>query len=391
MAEKLTHEEFAARLRSLTPDLVPIDRYVNAATKIRFQCPYGHVFDMLPRGLLRNKSCPICSRRRIVTGYNDLWAVRPDIATMLEDKQLGLSVGVGSSQKAKFICPNCGNVVERTINKVVSRGFLCPHCDDGVSFPNKVLQFILSNSGVDAVHFEFSPKWANGRRYDGYFEKCGQGYVVEMDGGVGHGHRKFKSEKRDYDSVSVDAKKDLLARSHGLTIFRIDCNYPEVATRFSYIRENLFKSGLSSIIDLSAINWQECFRYASRSFVLSAVALYNDGHSIKDIHTQMHVDRHTVRVWLKQATEIGLCNYDPQESCQRTTRSLPPNTQPVDQFTADGVFIKTFISVADAQRATHVNNISACLRGIQQYAGGYIWKRHCTNSNSLDLADTNCA
>ncbi len=51
--------------------------------------------------------------------------------------------------------------------------------------------------------------------------------------------------------------------------------------------------------------------------------------------------------------------------------------KPVSQYTKDGVFINTFHSGSEAERATGIRrtNISACCLGKEKSAGGFIWKR----------------
>ena len=44
------------------------------------------------------------------------------------------------------------------------------------------------------------------------------------------------------------------------------------------------------------------------------------------------------------------------------------------QFTLDGEYVAEYPSALEAKRITKINNIIACCRGIQQTAGGYIWK-----------------
>ena len=48
----------------------------------------------------------------------------------------------------------------------------------------------------------------------------------------------------------------------------------------------------------------------------------------------------------------------------------------VNQYTLNGIYLKTFISLSDAQKATGIelHNISECCRGKSKTAGGYIWK-----------------
>ena len=50
----------------------------------------------------------------------------------------------------------------------------------------------------------------------------------------------------------------------------------------------------------------------------------------------------------------------------------------VDQYDKNGKFIKTYISISEAERATNISNknIAHVLRGRSQTAGGYMWEYH---------------
>lgn len=53
-----------------------------------------------------------------------------------------------------------------------------------------------------------------------------------------------------------------------------------------------------------------------------------------------------------------------------------PSSKKVAQYSMDGQYIKTFSAQREASRETGIlqGNISAACHGIQQSAGGYIWK-----------------
>ena len=65
------------------------------------------------------------------------------------------------------------------------------------------------------------------------------------------------------------------------------------------------------------------------------------------------------------------CNYG-----TRIKRFSTKKKKPVDMFTKDGIYEKSYISAADADRETGISfsNISACCRGKINYACGHIWK-----------------
>lgn len=61
-------------------------------------------------------------------GVNDLWTTRPDIAMLLKNKELGYIYPKSSKQRVNFICPTCGEVVNRQIQSITRNRFVCPYC-----------------------------------------------------------------------------------------------------------------------------------------------------------------------------------------------------------------------------------------------------------------------
>lgn len=378
MAKKYTRDEFVELLAEKTNNIKLIGDYNGIFVNTNFQCNKGHIFSARPHNILNRLSCPICSGKKIVQGINDLWTVRPDVATLLQNKENGYINGVGSHNKELFICPECHQISNKTINKVVSRGFHCDYCSDNISFPNKILRYVLKNSCVNNVIFEWSPDWLKPRRYDGYFELQESSYVIEMDGGIGHGNDVIQ---KDIDSLKVDYEKDKLASDHNVKVIRIDCNYTDVETRFEYIKTNLLRSELSEILDLSHILWDDCLRFSLSSNIVKSAELYNEQYNIEDIAKMLNYSRCTISGWLKQASKINLCDYSPDTVRYHGHRKLPSNTVKVQQLDFENNIVKTFISVADAYRQTGISNISAVLNGKQKSAGGFLWRR-CSINNT---------
>lgn len=59
-----THEEYLAELQIVHPQVVVLDRYVNASTSIRHRCTYGHIWWCRPSYMLtisETSHCPDCT------------------------------------------------------------------------------------------------------------------------------------------------------------------------------------------------------------------------------------------------------------------------------------------------------------------------------------------
>ena len=83
-----------------------------------FEATINHVVRSVGNG---TTGCPVCAGRKIVSGINDIASQYPEVAAMLseKDKHIAFKVGVGSTKKAIFICPDCKQEFEAVIQNVV--------------------------------------------------------------------------------------------------------------------------------------------------------------------------------------------------------------------------------------------------------------------------------
>ena len=169
---KKTNEEFQEELRLLREqgeDVYTDDEYVGTKIKMWFYCSEGHRWQMRPNDILNGQRCPYCQNRKVLVGYNDLWTTHEYIARLLKNQQDGYEHTYGSKYKTHFICPNCGNIIFKTIKEVYMRGLACQRCGDSISYPNKFIRSLLSQLEVENVSYEYAPKWLVPCSYDNYF------------------------------------------------------------------------------------------------------------------------------------------------------------------------------------------------------------------------------
>ena len=308
----------------------------------------------------------------IIVGKTDLWTVRPEIAALLTDPSDGYKYGKGSDAKRDFTCPCCGVICKKRIANVCNRGFSCDYCSDGISYPNKFARALLNQLPVQNIDYEWNPEWLKPYKYDCYFEYNDCKYVLEMDGGVGHGHRKYKSTEVDCSGQERDWTKDKLARQYNINVIRIDCNYGDNCKRFSFIKNSTLDSALSLIFNLSDIDWEKCNAASCTSFVVQASLLYESGMAQREIMEQLKCSKSAVLTWLKQGRELNLCSYTPEEMRRRG------NTQHlkcVNQYTDNGMFVRNFYSISEASVQTGIGETSIvhCCRKRLKTAGGFLW------------------
>jgi hypothetical protein len=350
---KPTKEEIDERVLKSGVDARTDDVYINAITPMEFYCSKGHRWKTKLGNVTHNhQGCPYCSGQLPIIGETDLWTTHPEIARLLLDYKKGYELTKGSGRKEEFICPVCGAISKHIISNVVRRGFSCPMCSDGVSYPNKFAANMFTQINVQFTH-EFSFDDAN-YRYDFYLPDYN--VIVEM-----HGRQHYEEWNRTSRTLKEeqtnDSNKMEFAIKHGIQ------NYIVVDARYSdinYISNNILKSQLKDILNLSGVNWRECGYYAGGSLVCESAKLYNDGYSVSDISEKIKHSIVTVRKFLKKGTEIGLCNWEKSSGFLK-------EKQPV-------VLVNTkecFDSISEAGRRynTSFQNISANCNGSRKYAG----------------------
>lgn len=306
---RISKENFLNKLEKNNPEVELIGEYIDYSTPTLFRCKRcGYEWDALPTNIWRKRTkgnnCPVCcdNHHIIVQGYNDLKTLRPDLIKYLKNKNEIYSMT--STQKIITVCPQCGTEKTMTVNNLTNKPYSCPVCSDGVSFPNKLSRCMLKQLPVENLEFEWRPKWADKKRYDNYFEYNNQKYILEMDGGF---HYKASFNTTIEDIKNTDKIKDKLAYEHGINIIRINCSN----SNDKYIIKNIMQSELSTIFDLSIIDWNQCIIDAQTNLFTETINMFNDGMIVKEISEKLHLCQTTVRNYLHRGYEYNLCNYPP--------------------------------------------------------------------------------
>lgn len=280
---------------------------------MNFYCEKMHYWDATPNSILHTKSgCPVCSRRRIISGYNDLWTVRPDVAELLVNKDDGYKYGISNEEKTEFRCRNCGSILVKSVFAVCTSGLYCEFCDDGLSYPNKFMRSILNQLSISYIP-EYNPDWIKPKLYDFYFVIAGKQYIVEMDGGLGHGNQPNNSMTTltKEESIAIDKYKDKCAKEHDIDLLRIDCNYPYNIERFEYIKNNIITSKLSEVLNLEFVDFDQANKDAESTLLFQISKLWDSGvNNTKSIGDILHINVNTVMRYLKKSEKLGVSTYN---------------------------------------------------------------------------------
>ena len=377
MIRKPTNEEINERILKSGVDALTNDIYINATTPMEFYCSKGHTWKAKLGNVTHNhQGCPYCCGRYFIVGESDLYTVHPEIAQLLLNPEEGRSMSKCSGVKAKFKCPICGAISEHIVSNVVKRGFSCPVCSDGISYPNKFIASMMMQLGVQYIP-EFSFDGAN-YRYDCYLPE--QNIIIEMHGRQ-HYEKWGRSNRSLEDEQKNDQKKMDFAISKNISYYII---IDSKCSDINYISKRILQSELNKIFDLSSIDWRQCGYYASGTLIHNVAKLYNAEYTVNDIAKDMKYSSSTIRKWLKQATKIGLCNYVPSKGfLMDKHKIILLNTKEI------------FDSITSASKkyGVPIANISKVCLYERSYAGidfetgmPYVW-RYLENYDSNEIID----
>ena len=265
--------------------------------------------------LIKDKTnCSVCMGNKVLTGYNDIATLRPDLVKYFVDKELTKVYRVTSSKKILAKCPICGYSKLISIRNLANQGFDCNQCGDGVSYPNKFLcnfcKELKRNNLIQEYIMEKVFDWSYGKQYDAYITlNNGQTLIIEAhgeqhySGGFERKHgRTLQEEQRN------DAEKCWLAYKNGVNNYiQLDCRESEG----EYIKNNILNNELlSSLFNLEAIQWDTIFLNSIKSNIVLACELWNNGlKNTKLISEQLNVARGTAIEYLKKGAKLNLCNY----------------------------------------------------------------------------------
>jgi DNA-directed RNA polymerase subunit RPC12/RpoP len=324
----------------------------------------------------KNYNCPYCSGQKVLKGYNDLWTSHPNIAKLLKNPQRGYGLSHGSNQKEIFKCNQCGKETKKMINNVINQGYIsCPKCGDGWSTGEKLLFNILEQLEVD-FEIQKTFKWSDNKRYDFYVPTD---TIIEVNGEQHYQHTGFKrtlEEEKENDQL-----KENFAKLNGIKNYIvIECARSE----FAYLQSKIMESELGRKFDLSKVNWNECFEFACMSFVNTVSNMWKENKSVEEIAKKLKLSNVTIRTYLKQASQLGWCNYDPiRERNKGLSVGRVNKRKEIIQLTMEGEFVKSWNSATEAAKILGISqsHISSVCLEKKNSIGGFKWM----HKNNYDL------
>lgn len=257
-------------------------------------------------GIGKNKSF-------IIKGVNDLATTHPHLVKYLVNEEDGFRLKGRSNVSINVKCPLCGAEKEQTVSNLTARGFSCPACADGVSYPEKFVGALLSElrlnykTQVSTKTFE----WCNNKRYDFYIPSLNM--IIETHGRQHYEEIASFGERSLQEEQENDRYKRELALENGIdTYIELDCSFSD----FGYLKESVNNSKLGRIINLDSVDWEELkktiIKNDSLVIVQSYCEFYNenrDSMRFNDMAKELGVSPSCFRRNLLKGVELGLTDY----------------------------------------------------------------------------------
>ena len=249
--------------------------------------------------LSQHQKCACCSNKTVVKGINDIATTHPYLVKYFVNIEDSYNYTYGSDKKIKMKCPYCSFEKYISPNTLSVKGFSCPKCSDGISYPEKIMLNLLEqlkqNKQLDDFVYQYSKTnadWCGKYRYDFYFEKGGESYIIEVHGIQHYEPNRFNKSKDIIIEKKNDESKKELALKNGIkenNYIIIDCRKSD----FDFIKCNILYSTLNSLFTISNVDWdkirENCY-----------------SNKIKEIceYWKIHVNNNKEKMFAKNLTSI---------------------------------------------------------------------------------------
>lgn len=235
----------------------------------------------------------------------------------IKDKELANVLGSGSNEKILWSCPQCQEEKLHSPSQVKRRGFNCQICNEGVSYPEKLMEKILLKKEVDykkQVKFkECKNKYPLPFDFAIYNEGKLQ-YLVEMDGE--QHYSLHVNSKWNIESIRInDSIKNKYCKDNNINLIRIK-SYP---SEFEHIIEQIKNTELNYIlkgIDLYKVRLESINQYRKLD-IEYIIEEHKKGLPISKISKELGTTNHIVTRILK-----NLGHYEPRQGNKNNSRTV---------------------------------------------------------------------
>lgn len=358
--------------------------------------------------LNQDAGCSVCSNQIVIPEINSIVA-NEETHWMISYFQGGWDEAKmytpNSIRLVKCVCPDCGRVKNKKIapNQLYHNHSIGCVCSDGFSINEKYIFNLLEQLCVEfktqLSKSDFA--WCDKYKYDFYFIYNNKEYIIETDGGF-HKKDNTMSGQTKEESQAIDNKKDKLAKEHGIELIRIDCEFSDL----KFIKNNILKSELNYIFDLSNVDWNKCEEFTMTNIKKMICEYWNskeEWETVSVLSKKFNICNSAIRNYVKQGTKLGWCNYDGKKELIKSNKNkghlyykqievFDKNKNSLGIFDSVKVLSEQSLELFGVQ--LNRENISTVARGKRPHHKGYIFRytdvvSQTTTPEVVDTSDTN--
>lgn len=338
------------------------------------QCKCGNIIQVAGVQLTRKKGIKTCSKCHVIDGKNDIPSIAPWMEKYFKNKEDIYKYTYGSGKKVLVQCPDCGKEKYVTIKDLYNNKSIGCICSDSVSYPEKFVFSFLEQLKLD-FQYQYSPEWIEKKRYDFYI--ASKNLIIEVDGGIGHGHRHTFGNRSIQELVEIDKYKEEQALKHNLKVVRINA-YPSTYE----ILVNSIKKELSYYFDINKVDFLECNKFGLSNIVKEICIQWDNINNIRFFVDKYKLSDVTIRNYLKKGANLGWCNYNPEEQINKNNLKngqkikVYHNKYCLGEFNSCAEFARKFNSTQDEIKINPIS-LSNAVNNNKKYKGLII--ERCNN------------
>src|SRR5574344_1017559 len=269
----------------------------------------GYEYNVLECNLDKKSGRPVCNNKIIVKGVNDINSTNIKLSNLLLNKDDCYLYSENSTQKIDFKCPICRKVFNNLMIKNVNKSGVPCHCSQSKSYPNRFMYWLLEEIRINFKDEE-TFEWSDSRIYDFYIPSIST--IIEMNG------KQHYEEAFNFTNISLKEQIENDVYKHNMAINNGIKNYFQIDARrsdFNFIKNNVLKSGLSSLLDFSKVDWGYIETKCENNIMLEISKIWNSGErDVKVIGKTVGLSGGNVTKFLHKCDKFNLIEkYDKEE------------------------------------------------------------------------------
>ena len=334
-------------------------RYRYKCAKCGFDCgahynngEKNEEFNITEAALKAGAGCSCCCNQITVCDINSISVIDPWMLDFLKNKEDGLKYTHGAKKEVMCKCPDCKRECLMNVYNIWRYRSISCSCGDGVSYPEKVMTFLLEELGVKFKRqlSKTTFEWCEDRYYDFYLTdyNC----IVEVNGAQHYRNNTGFATTLEYQILNDKHKKDI-ALANGIDKYIIiNCSI----SKLDFIKNEIFKSELASMFNLTNIKWDEIDRKTFANEDIKICKAWKDKkefETVTDISKKLNISTTRLQRVLNKGTSYGWCYYDGKEEQRKNGAKNGSNMgKPVYVYDLKGNLLYEFPSAKKLEESS---------------------------------------